>query len=62
MSSYHASRGARGPTQRALAALDADGQVGLASDLSELLQRFNKGGSDALVVPSEYLKVVATRR
>jgi SAM-dependent methyltransferase len=51
-----------GPTLKAFAALDTAGQVGLAHDLTELLQRFNQGGTDTLAVPSEYLEVVATRR
>ena len=33
----------------------------LARDLTDLLQRFNQGGPDTLVVPSEYIEVVATR-
>ena len=51
-----------GPVLKAFAALDADGQAGLARDLNEVLQRFNQGGTDTLAVPSEYLEVVATRR
>jgi ubiquinone/menaquinone biosynthesis C-methylase UbiE len=51
-----------GPVLKAFAALDAEGQAGLARDLTELLERFNTGGSDTLTVPSEYLEVVATRR
>jgi SAM-dependent methyltransferase len=51
-----------GPTLKAVGALDAAGQAGLARDLTELLQRFNQGGSATLAVPSEYLEVVATRR
>jgi hypothetical protein len=50
-----------GPMLKAFAALDATGQAGLAGDLTELLQRFNQGGSATLAVPSEYLEVVATR-
>ncbi len=50
-----------GPVLKAFAALDAGGQAGLARDLTELLQRFNQGGTDTLAVPSEYLEVVATR-
>src|SRR5215203_4610906 len=50
-----------GPTLKAFAALDAEGQAGLAHDLTEVLQRFNQGGSETLAVPSEYLEVVATR-
>ena len=34
-----------GPVLKAFAALDAEGQAGLARDLTELLQRFNQGGS-----------------
>jgi ubiquinone/menaquinone biosynthesis C-methylase UbiE len=51
-----------GPVLKAFAALDAAGQAGLARDLTELLQRFNQGGTNTLAVPSEYLEVVATRR
>jgi ubiquinone/menaquinone biosynthesis C-methylase UbiE len=51
-----------GPVLKAFAALDDEGQAGLARDLTELLQRFNQGGTDTLAVPSEYLEVVATRR
>jgi ubiquinone/menaquinone biosynthesis C-methylase UbiE len=50
-----------GPMLKAFAALDAENQAGLAGDLTELLQRFNQGGSDTLAIPSEYLEVVATR-
>ena len=50
-----------GPVLKAFAALDEGGQAGLAGDLTELLQRFNQGGSDTLAVPSEYLEVVARR-
>ena len=51
-----------GPILKAFAALDDQGQAGLAHDLIELLQRLNQGGTDTLAVPSEYLEVVATRR
>jgi SAM-dependent methyltransferase len=50
-----------GPVLKAFAALDGAGQAGLAGDLTELLERFNQGGSETLAVPSEYLEVVATR-
>ena len=50
-----------GPVLKAFAALDAEGQASLARDLTELLQRFNQGGTATLAVPSEYLEVVATR-
>ncbi len=51
-----------GPTNRAFAALDADKQAGLRSDLLALLDRMNRGGRDTLIVPSEYLEVVATKQ
>jgi ubiquinone/menaquinone biosynthesis C-methylase UbiE len=51
-----------GPMLKAFAALDAAGQAALTHDLTELLNRFNQGGSETLAVPSEYLEVVATRR
>ena len=49
-----------GPMLKAFAALDAAGQEGLEHDLTDLAERFNRGGSDTLIVPSEYLEVVAT--
>jgi SAM-dependent methyltransferase len=51
-----------GPLERAFAALDEEGQVGLARDLTALLTRLDQGGGSGLVVPSEYLEVVAIRR
>lgn len=51
-----------GPTNRAFAALDAEKQVALEGDLRELLSRMNRGGDHSLVIPSEYLEVVVTRR
>jgi SAM-dependent methyltransferase len=57
----HVFRSCYGPVLKAFAALDAGGQAGLESDLTELLQRFNQGGSETLAVPSEYLEVVARR-
>jgi len=51
-----------GPTHRAFAALDADGQAALQADLLELLTRLNRGGKDTLIVPSEYLEAVVTRQ
>jgi SAM-dependent methyltransferase len=51
-----------GPVHRAFAALDADSRNGLERDLTELARRCDRGGKTGLVVPSEYLEVVATRR
>lgn len=51
-----------GPTLKAFAALDADGQARLAADITALLERCNLGGADSLVVPGEYLEVVVHLR
>ncbi len=51
-----------GPTHRAFAALDPAGQAALEADILDLLQRFNRGGAQTLIVPSEYLEVVVTRQ
>jgi ubiquinone/menaquinone biosynthesis C-methylase UbiE len=51
-----------GPTVRAFAALEADGQDALAHDLKELLGSRNISGDETLAVPSEYLEAVAVRR
>ena len=51
-----------GPTHKAFAALDADGQAALHADLEKMLAARNIGGADSLVVPGEYLEVVITRR
>jgi SAM-dependent methyltransferase len=51
-----------GPTNRAFAALDFSGQSALDAEITELLHRMNRGGSDTLIVPGEYLEVVVTTR
>ena len=51
-----------GPVHKAFAALPADGATVLEQDLTELLERFNRAGPQSLVVPSEYLETVITRR
>lgn len=51
-----------GPVRTAFATLDADGQAALARDLEAWLERNDRSGGGSLVVPSEYLEVVATRR
>lgn len=50
-----------GPVLKAFAALDADGQRRLHDALVALLQKWNVGGENSLVVPGEYLEVVITR-
>lgn len=51
-----------GPLAKAFAALDAAGQAALTADLLALLRRHDHGAGRGLVVPSEYLDVVITRR
>ena len=50
-----------GPTNRAFAALDAAGQDALGRDLIELVTQFNVAQSGPLLVPADYLEVVAVK-
>lgn len=51
-----------GPTMKTFAALDAARQERLAQELEALAERFNRADDGTLVLPSEYLEVVAIRR
>jgi len=51
-----------GPVHKVYAALDSDRQERLTSDLTELLEKHNIGGNTSLVVPSEYLEIVITKK
>jgi len=51
-----------GPVLKAFAALDAAAQQDLYNDLYALIVRMNKSGDATMVVPSEYLEVIITRR
>ena len=51
-----------GPLLKAFAALPPAAQAALESDLKALIQQFNRSGDDTMVVPSEYLEIVITRR
>lgn len=51
-----------GPVHKAFAALAAEPAAQLERDLIELLDGLNRGGPRSLVVASEYLEVVVTRR
>jgi hypothetical protein len=55
-------RGYYGPILKAFAALEGAAQLALANDLLELMHRFDKGGKGGLVVASDYLEIVITRR
>ncbi|MDP9139250.1 MAG: class I SAM-dependent methyltransferase [Pseudomonadota bacterium] len=51
-----------GPILKAFAALDAARQADLERDLLQLVAQFNRSGDSTMVVPSEYLEIVITRR
>jgi ubiquinone/menaquinone biosynthesis C-methylase UbiE len=51
-----------GPVLKAFAALPEDKAQTLHDDLVSLLEHANRAGPGALVVPSEYIEVVVTRR
>jgi ubiquinone/menaquinone biosynthesis C-methylase UbiE len=51
-----------GPVLKAFGALDAPAQAALHDDLIALAHRFNRSGDSSMVVPSEYLEIVITRR
>ena len=50
-----------GPTHKAFASLDAQGQQALEDDITALLQQMNTAGAASLVVPAEYLEVVINK-
>ena len=51
-----------GPVLKAFAALAPDMQAALERDILDLVARFNRADDGAMVVPSEYLETVITRR
>ena len=51
-----------GPVHKAFAALPDDKAAALERDLTQLLNGMNLAGGRSLMVPSEYLEVVITRR
>jgi ubiquinone/menaquinone biosynthesis C-methylase UbiE len=51
-----------GPVLKAFAALAPPAQVALERDLRMLIQRFNRSEDGTMIVPSEYLEIVITRR
>ncbi|MCC6194925.1 MAG: class I SAM-dependent methyltransferase [Burkholderiales bacterium] len=51
-----------GPTHKAFAALDEAGARSLEGAITSLLAESNTAGAASLVVPSEYLEVVITKR
>jgi ubiquinone/menaquinone biosynthesis C-methylase UbiE len=51
-----------GPILKTFAALEPSAQAALEQDLLNLIARFNRSADATMVVPSEYLEVVITRR
>jgi ubiquinone/menaquinone biosynthesis C-methylase UbiE len=51
-----------GPLLKTFAALEAPAQAALQTDLLMLIDQFNRSGDRSMVVPSEYLEIVVTRR
>jgi hypothetical protein len=51
-----------GPVLKAFAALAPAKQEELHNDLNALIVRMNRSGDGTMVVPSEYLEIVITKR
>ncbi len=51
-----------GPILKALGALDQERRAALLHDLHALIARFNRATDGTMVVPSEYLEIVVTKR
>jgi ubiquinone/menaquinone biosynthesis C-methylase UbiE len=51
-----------GPMLKAFAALDETNQQGLRNDLLALIGRMNRAEDGTMIVPSEYLEIVITKR
>jgi ubiquinone/menaquinone biosynthesis C-methylase UbiE len=51
-----------GPLLKTFAALERTAQAALERDLKALIDHFNRSGDRSMVVPSEYLEIVITRR
>jgi len=51
-----------GPLHKAFAALDTKAQFSLSQDLIDLVSQFNGASDGTMVVPSDYVEVVLTRR
>jgi hypothetical protein len=51
-----------GPVLKAFAALEPAKQDELRADLATLIARSNRSGDGTMIVPSEYLEVVITKR
>ena len=55
-------RGQLGPTRETFLALEPAERERLEGDVVDLVGRFNRSGDETMIVPSDYLEVVANRR
>jgi ubiquinone/menaquinone biosynthesis C-methylase UbiE len=51
-----------GPTRSAFEALGQEDRRSLESEIEDLVRRFNVSGDETMIVPAEYLEVVAVRQ
>jgi ubiquinone/menaquinone biosynthesis C-methylase UbiE len=51
-----------GPTRESFRALEPAQRESLEKDIEDLVRRFNRSGDETMVVPADYLEVVAVRR
>jgi SAM-dependent methyltransferase len=51
-----------GPTHQTFKALVAPQQLALEADITELLEEMNVAGKSSLVIPSDYLEIVITKK
>ena len=51
-----------GPTREAFLALEPARRENLVGELVDLIDRFNRSDDETMVVPSDYLEVVVTKR
>jgi len=51
-----------GPMLKTFAALELPAQEALANDITALIAQFNRSGDETMVVPSDYLEIVMTKR
>ena len=58
----HVFRSYYGPLLKTYAALESAAQAALTDDIMALIRRFNRATQGSMIVPSEYLEIVITRR
>ena len=51
-----------GPVLKALATVEPSARAAIESEVTTLIAQFNQSGDSTMVVPSEYLEIVITRR